>query len=93
MIRRTSSPAILPASLVACRCASEKYAGTVMTACLTSHPRNASASDFIFCRIIAEISCGEYFLPSISTFASEPIFRLIDITVRSGLVIACRFAT
>src|SRR6185437_9065146 len=32
MIRFTSSPAILPASLVACRCASLKYAGTVTTA-------------------------------------------------------------
>ena len=39
MIRLTSSPAILPASLVAWRCESLKYAGTVMTASVTSSPR------------------------------------------------------
>ncbi len=39
MMRITSSPAILPASLVACRCASLKYAGTVITACVTFSPR------------------------------------------------------
>ena len=38
-IRFTSSPAILPASFVACRCASLKYAGTVMTASVTEWPR------------------------------------------------------
>ena len=32
MILNTSNPAILPASLVACLCASLKYAGTVITA-------------------------------------------------------------
>ena len=32
-------PAIWPASLVACRCASLKYAGTVMTASVTDSPR------------------------------------------------------
>ena len=35
MMRSTSRPAISPASLVAWRCASSKYAGTVMTAWLT----------------------------------------------------------
>ena len=39
MMRRTSSPAILPASFVACRCASLKYAGTVTTALVTEYPR------------------------------------------------------
>ena len=34
IIRLTSRPAILPASLVAWRCASLKYAGTVITASL-----------------------------------------------------------
>ena len=33
--RSTLRPAMVPASLVACRCASLKYAGTVMTACFT----------------------------------------------------------
>mmetsp|Transcript_30846 Transcript_30846/g.73566 ORF Transcript_30846/g.73566 Transcript_30846/m.73566 type:complete len:213 (+) Transcript_30846:245-883(+) len=39
MIRGTSRPAIFPASLVACRCASLKYAGTVTTAWPTLRPR------------------------------------------------------
>ena len=38
-IRSTFRPAILPASLVACRWASVKYAGTVTTAELTFVPR------------------------------------------------------
>ena len=65
MMRRTSSPAILPASFVAWRWVSLKYAGTVMTACVTVSPRYASASCFIFCRIMAEISGGLYSLPPI----------------------------
>ena len=36
---RTLRPAILPASFVACRCESLKYAGTVMTASVTFSPR------------------------------------------------------
>jgi hypothetical protein len=39
MIRSTFSPAIWPASLVACRCASLKYAGTVITASMMVSPR------------------------------------------------------
>ena len=39
MIRLTSRPAMRPASLVACRCESLKYAGTVITASVTSSPR------------------------------------------------------
>src|SRR6266550_1656455 len=53
MIRKTSRPAILPASLVALRCESLKYAGTVMTACVIFSPSFASASAFIFDKIIA----------------------------------------
>jgi len=48
-----------PASLVACRWLSLKYAGTVMTACVIVSPKNASASAFIFWRIMEEISGGE----------------------------------
>src|SRR5450756_2590109 len=70
MMRLTSRPAILPASLVAWRCESLKYAGTVMTASLTLSPRYSSASRLSFCRIIAEISGGVYVLPPISTTAS-----------------------
>jgi len=47
----------VPASFVAWRCASLKYAGTVMTAFVTGCPRYSSAAFFSFCRTIAEI-CG-----------------------------------
>jgi hypothetical protein len=39
MMRRTFSPAICPASLVAWRYASLKYAGTVITASVIFSPR------------------------------------------------------
>ncbi len=39
IIRFTSNPAILPASFVACLCASLKYAGTVITASVTFVPK------------------------------------------------------
>src|SRR6266508_4096620 len=70
MIRRTLSPATLPASFVASRCALLKYAGTVTTASVTGSPRYASASVFSFWRIIAEISGGAYSLPSAFTRTS-----------------------
>src|SRR5256885_671342 len=115
MMRLTSRPAILPASLVAWRCASLKYAGTVMTALSTVSPRYASASCLSFCRIIALISGGEYSLSPAKTRASpfapettrygtivsssltsaslRPMKRLIENTVFSGFVTACRLAT
>ena len=70
MIRLTSSPAILPASLVAWRWSSLKYAGTVITAASTVSPSFDSASAFSFWRIIAEISGGEYCSPRTSTRTS-----------------------
>src|SRR3954453_11088318 len=70
MMRLTSSPATLPASLVAWRWSSLKYAGTVITAPSTLSPRYASASVFSFCRIIALTSGGEYSLPPAFTRAS-----------------------
>ncbi len=39
MMRFTSRPAMRPASFVAWRCESLKYAGTVITASVTSSPR------------------------------------------------------
>ena len=39
IILNTFKPAIVPASFVACLCASLKYAGTVITASFTSSPR------------------------------------------------------
>ena len=63
IIRTTSSPAIVPASLVAWRWLSSKYAGTVITALSIGSPMNASASFFIFCRMNAEICWGLYSLP------------------------------
>src|SRR6516225_6192265 len=70
MMRNTSSPAILPASLVAWRWLSLKYAGTVITASVTVSPRYASAVSFIFCRMKALICEGAYFFPRPSTQAS-----------------------
>ena len=71
-MRFTSRPAMRPASFVAWRCESLKYAGTVMTASVIFSPRNASASVFSFCRIIAliSISCGLYVLSPTFTAAS-----------------------
>ena len=52
-MRRTLRPAIRPASLVAWRWASSKYAGTVITASVTSSPSQSSAVCRIFCSTIA----------------------------------------
>src|SRR5690606_3898472 len=92
MMRSTLRPAISPASFVAWRSASLKYAGTVMTASVTVSPRYASASRFSFCRMRAEISCGVYFLPSTSNFQSVPMWRLTEAIVLSTFVTAWRFA-
>src|SRR5215212_1390449 len=73
MMRSTSRPAILPASRVACRCESLKYAGTVMMASVTSSPRKSSANDLISISTNAEISSGEYSLSRTRTFTS-PLF-------------------
>jgi hypothetical protein len=59
MMRLMSSPAILPASFVACRCASSKYAGTVTTASAIFSPTYASAISRILVRTIALISGGD----------------------------------
>src|SRR5918995_7434170 len=73
MIRLTSRPAMRPASFVAWRWVSSKYAGTVMTASVTFSPRYASASDFSFWRIMALISGGlnVFSLPSLTTMPSD----------------------
>ena len=47
-----------PASFVACRCASLKYAGTVMTASVTVVPRYVSAALFSFWSTLALTSGG-----------------------------------
>ena len=89
IMRRTLRPAIAPASFVAVRCASSKYAGTVITASVTVSPRYASASRFNFISVRALISCGVYFLPSMSSEVQVvPIWRLMLRNVRSGLVMA-----
>jgi len=72
MIRRTSRPAILPASLVAWRWASLKYAGTVMTASVTFSPRDFPASSASFRSTCALISSGAYCLPFTSKRATPP---------------------
>ena len=80
MIRFTSRPAILPASRVAARWASLKYAGTVMTASVIVSPRRASASLLSFCKIIADISSGRYQVSPI--FTSIP--PLADLRISKG---------
>src|SRR6266545_5862360 len=55
-----------------------------MTARCTGSPSAASARALRACRIIAEISGGEYACSPIVTRSPEPISRLIDFTVRSG---------
>merc|ERR1719378_1471223 len=82
MMRSTFRPAITPASFVACRCESLKYAGTVTTAFFTSLPRKASAVSFILTRIIEEICSGwnSFVSPLYSTWIiglpSAPAFTL-----------------
>ena len=74
----------MPASRVALRCASEKYAGTVITArvtgCFNSRPAHSASSR----RISAEISCGVKLLSPNGTVSVLPILRLMLRTVRSG---------
>jgi hypothetical protein len=83
-MRTTSSPAVSPASRVACRCASEKYAGTVMTARRTGAPSTAPARCLSVRRMTAEISGGMYSRSPSLTRRSLPMSRLIDFTVLSG---------
>ena len=84
MIRTTSSPASSPAWRVAWRWPSLKKAGTVITTFDTGVPSTFSARCLSVFKMIAEISCGEYFWSPRVTVTSWPIFRLIDRTVRSG---------
>src|SRR3954451_2964946 len=64
-----------------------------MTASVTCSPRYASESRLSFINTRAEISCGVYFLPSMSIDQLVPISRLTERMVRSGLVTAWRLAT
>mmetsp|Transcript_11235 Transcript_11235/g.23768 ORF Transcript_11235/g.23768 Transcript_11235/m.23768 type:complete len:450 (-) Transcript_11235:514-1863(-) len=80
MILRTSSPAIFPASLVACLWLSLKYAGTVTTALLTVRPRNPSAVSFIFPRTMDPIWLGEYLVPLVSATHASSLWSLLTIS-------------
>ena len=62
-MRSTVSPASSPARLVALRCESLKYAGTVITARVTGSPRARSASARSFLRTSADTSSGASSLP------------------------------
>ena len=65
-----------------------------MTAWVIVSPRYASASRFNFMSVRAEISCGVYFLPSMSSECQFwPMNRLMERKVRSGLVMDWRLAT
>jgi hypothetical protein len=70
--RSTSSPAIRPASLVACRCASLKYAGTVITALVTGAPKKRSAFFFNCSKMYAETSGGVSCNPPTSSLTTSP---------------------
>src|SRR5699024_11289993 len=52
----------------------------------------SSASRLSFIKVRAEISCEVYFLSSISTLQSVPMWRLTERMVRSTLVTAWFFA-
>ena len=92
MMRSTSSPAIRPASLVAWRCASLKYAGTVITASVTFSPRNLDASSASLRSTSAEISSGAYCRPPISNRAapSGPATTSNDTAFSSLATSSCR---
>ena len=92
IILTTSNPAMVPASFVACRWLSLKYAGTVITALEIVSPVNASASRLIFWRMNAEICWGLYSFPWILYKKSSPIFRFASRIVLSGFVTACLLA-
>mmetsp|Transcript_11053 Transcript_11053/g.47204 ORF Transcript_11053/g.47204 Transcript_11053/m.47204 type:complete len:423 (+) Transcript_11053:547-1815(+) len=64
MMRATFKPEMVPASLVAWRCASLKYAGTVITALVTVSPRYEAASSQSLRRTCAEISSAAKSLPA-----------------------------
>ena len=87
-MRTTSRPASCPASRVAWRWVSLKYAGTVMTAFPTGRPNSASATSRSFLRIIAEISCGRKLCGPSLTVVSSPILRFTERAVRSGAITA-----
>ena len=79
MIRSTCRPAIFPASFVACRCESLKYAGTVTTALLTLRPRKLSAVSFILVSVWLETFVGLSFSPcEVCTQASPLSARTIS---------------
>ena len=56
----------------------------MITACSTGSPRYSCAVSRIRCRIIAESSCGEQGLPSISTHASP----FSAATILNGAILA-----
>ena len=58
---------------MACRCASLKYAGTVMTALVTGAPKKRSALRFSCCRMYAEISGGVSVRPPTLSFSTSPV--------------------
>ena len=72
MMRSTFRPEIWPASFVAWRCASLKYAGTVTMAFDTFLFKNASAVSFILASTKPPICDGEYCLPFASSTHASP---------------------
>ena len=79
MIRKTSIPAICPASFVACLWLSLKYAGTVITALVTESPRKDEASSQSLRKTWAEISSAANCLPKagLSNFTFPALFTTV----------------
>ncbi len=90
MMSMTFSPAILPASCVALRRESLKYAGTVITA-LPILPICFSASCRSFFRISADRNSGVISWPSkVRLYSALPMWRFTRSTTCSGSSIAAR---
>ena len=64
----------------------------MITASVTGSPKNSSASFLSCIRIMALIIWGLYSVPSILTVHLSPIWRLMELIVRSVFVTACLLA-
>src|SRR6266699_7051034 len=93
MMSTTLSPASSPASLVALRSSSPKYAGTVTTTSLAGWPSARAASLARLRRIWLDTADAEYSCPCAAKRQSaSPMCRLTSEATSSGRILACRLA-
>src|SRR6266851_6654980 len=93
MMSMTLSPASSPASLVAFRSSSPKYAGTVITTSLTGWPRARAASLARLRSTWLEMADAEYSWPwAANRHSPSPMCRLTSDATSSGRILACRLA-